>query len=367
MTYNSQEIRYDSPEDITSVDLTIRAASGNISPVIYANGRNQLPVEIIAKAMAQQPDYSERILHFSPDTWINILNLRYAESDEKLTLNGRSGWCFASTENAYSREAPGSGSSFQERNMEPGDELIKLYVYTDNIRTKRIAVSIDTNDGKHFTTADCAAVVQRSSLMVYGREPVNFLRANLILDIVAGKEIQANMQYTADDAKEFKKFKASYRNYYVHLLNGIQNYRIYDYGGGGYYPLRVAQYWANNKNQYMLIANPEYLPAGSSILGFYGNAASHEVPGVSFASVKYDLFQDFSYNDRPGNICWTEFYFETSTAWPLPDKTRLQVNNTLLYEYSFSSWFEFYDSYGNYGAFWIGYDVEYGGVKFTKK
>lgn len=34
----------DNSNDIESVELRIQAASGNISPVIYANGRNQLAV-----------------------------------------------------------------------------------------------------------------------------------------------------------------------------------------------------------------------------------------------------------------------------------------------------------------------------------
>lgn len=174
MEYPTDRKVYDSPDDITSVDLTIRAVSGNPNPVIYANGRNQLPVEIIAKAMKENPDGSETILKFTAKTWLHILNLRHAESDEKLIRQGSAGWCFTASANDYSREVINGHSLTEPRYMEPGDELMALYIYTDDISTRRIAVSIDTDNGKHFTTADNASGAERCSVGVHAIQPINY-------------------------------------------------------------------------------------------------------------------------------------------------------------------------------------------------
>lgn len=178
MNTNTEELLYDSPEDITSVDLTIRAVSGNVNPAIYANGRNQLPVEIIAKAMKLDPTtHTNIVLKFSQETWIHILNLRHAESDEKLTWLGSAGWCYTNTKNEYSREIITENNLTEPRYMEPGDELMTFYVHSDDISMKRIAVSIDTDGGKHFTTADRAAGAERCSVSVKAIAPISYSNA----------------------------------------------------------------------------------------------------------------------------------------------------------------------------------------------
>ncbi|MGV2814525.1 hypothetical protein [Enterobacter cancerogenus] len=175
MNDNSGTVLYDSPEDITSVDLTIRAVSGNISPAIYANGRNQLPVEIIAKAMKLDPEtHVNIVLTFPQETWLHILHLCHAESDEKLAWQGSSGWCYTYTENEYSREIITGNNLTEPRYVEPGDEVMTFYVYTDDPSMKRIAVSIDTDGGKHFTTADSAAGAERCSVSVKAAPPISY-------------------------------------------------------------------------------------------------------------------------------------------------------------------------------------------------
>lgn len=130
--------------------------------------------------MKEDEDGNEVTLNFSNDEWVHILNLRHAESGEKLTRQGSSGWSFTSNENAYAREIAGSttadGSSFTPavRLSVSGSTLIKLYIYTDDVNTKRIAVSIDTDNGKHFTTADNATGAEKSSVTVRAVTPVNY-------------------------------------------------------------------------------------------------------------------------------------------------------------------------------------------------
>lgn len=352
---------YDSPEDITSVDLTIRAVSGNASPVIYANGRNQLPIEIIARAMKENADHSESILQFTKNTWIHILNLRHAESDELLVRQGSSGWCFTATENDYSLEVLTKEYSVKPRDSEPGVTLITLYVYANDINTKRIAVSIDTDAGKHFTTADNSTGVEKSCVTVRAFQPVIYSKGDLIPDCVADQgRVQVPMHYTGDVVSWTKKFDAHYDNIYLTIKSKIRNYAIHSYGADGNtdinYPERIAQYWTDNNNQHMLIANPSDLPGGEGSYGFYGKASWSETLSAHQSTGVYDLFLNFRYNDRPNTVCWTHFSFAASDAWILPNDIALHVNDTGIYEYNLKPWFDFYDLYGNYGRFSINYN-----------
>ncbi|WP_168394393.1 hypothetical protein [Erwinia amylovora] len=352
---------YDSPEDITSVDLTIQAASGNLSPVIYANGRNQLPIEIIAKATKENPDHSESVLHFSKETWIHILNLRHAESDEILTWQGNAGWCFTAVENDYSLEVLTKEYSVEPRYMEPGDTLITLYVYSGDISARRIAVSIDTDGGGHFTTADNSTVVERSSITVRALQPVSYLTSDLIQERVSelGKT-RVTMHYTGDNVTWSKKFDGHYDNLYFSIKNKICNYTVNNYGKDGKvdisYPERTSQYWVYNSDQHMLVANPSAFPEGESNNGFYGRASWNETLSAYPSTATYDLFLDYKYNDRPKTICWTHFSFAASDEWILPADIALHVNDTDLQQYNLNPWFDFYDLYGNYGRFSIHYN-----------
>lgn len=356
----------DDPEDITSVDLEIKAVSGNTAPVIYANGRNQLPVEIIAKAMKENTDGSEVILNFSHETWLHILNLRHAESDMLLARHGSTGWCFTDTENDYSREVSeennaGRISPCSVEYLNNGDTLITLYVYTDEISKKRIAVSIDTDGGKHFTTADNASGAERSSVTVQAIQPITYLKEDLIQDLVTdlGKT-RVSMQYCGDGNCWSQDIEAHYDNFYFSVKYRIQNYTIHNYGGDGNtdagYPNRISQYWTYSNDQHMLVANPSYLPAGEDTCGFVGVASWTDTLTID-NKVDYSLFLKFRYNDRPDTVCWTHFAFAASDVWPLPDGVGLNVKDTNLHEYTLEPWFEFYDLYGNYGAFNIRYNA----------
>lgn len=176
MTETSQ---FDNPNDIASMDtLKIQTSSGNISPKIYANGRNQLPIEITAKAS----DKDNKVLNFSKETWIHILSLCFAESDEKLGWKGNSGWCFTEMKNDYSKEIQMLSSTnplFSVR--DDGTVIIIMYVYTDDINTKRIAVSVDTDNGKHFTTADKVSNTEKMSVTIKAIPAVNYDDKNNII------------------------------------------------------------------------------------------------------------------------------------------------------------------------------------------
>lgn len=360
MNHNSQEQPDDSPEDITSVDLTIRAVSGNISPVIYANGRNQLPVEIIAKAMKLDPvTRNNRVLKFSQETWLHILNLRYAESDEKLTWQGSKAWCYTHTKNDYTREVINSGSITEPRYMEPGDELVTLYVYTDDSNIKRIAVSIDTDGGKHFTTADNASGAEKCSVPVRAISPQIYRTSDLLQDTVTNLGVtQVLCHYSSEDTKWSKKIDAHYDNYYFSVSRKIMNYTIsHDAKADDRFPQRCAIYWRDdNHDQHILIENPSDTQSERVTLGFNGKAQWQEALSISRSTGIYDLFQTSQFNERPTTVCWTHLVFSASQSWIIPDGTELHVNDTDLYNFDTKPWFEFYDLYGNYGAFNIRYN-----------
>lgn len=169
---------YDDPNDIDSVSLTIQTQSGTATPVIIANGRNQLPIEIIAKAMKHDKSGRETVLRFSDETWTRIVNLRYAETDELLLRNGSNDWCFTNIANDFSREVvanewaicepdrPKNDAGVALPQNNDGSKTMLIYVYTSVSEGRRVAVSIDTDNGKHFTTADDASGAEKMSVPV---------------------------------------------------------------------------------------------------------------------------------------------------------------------------------------------------------
>lgn len=176
--------QYDNPNDIHSLSrLKIQAVSENRSPQIYANGRNQLPIQITVKALNKEGN----ALKFSNETWLSILNLCCAQSDKKLSRNGNSGWCFTEVENEYSKEIL-SGSHRSKRFLigEDGTAFIILYVYTYDVNTKRIAVSVDIpySYNKHYTTADIASGAETMSLTVTALSKINYNnRENIAISV----------------------------------------------------------------------------------------------------------------------------------------------------------------------------------------
>lgn len=366
-----KNLSYDNPNDIESVELIIQAASGISSPVIYANGRNQLAVQIIAKATRKNDDDEDVVLNFAHGTWAHILNLRHAESDQKLTWKGSSGWCFTDKENDYTREV--TVSALEEQPIIPladvaesGSTLFLMYVHTDEISTKRIAVSIDTDNGKHFTTADNASGAEKSSVAVRAIQPFIYSKNDITIDIVKKKgESTAKLEYSSFfDKIVTEEFDCYYDNIYISSNKAqFKNCDVHSYGGGGEYPLRVAQNWAVNNDQHMLIANPPAYPKGEATLGYHGTTSY----SLTSSPLDYHLFQNFVYNDRPNSICWTHFFFATSKKWyVMPTKT-LDVNGGNFSWINFDSWFDFYDVYGNYGQFNIKYDSSSKEIEITSR
>ncbi|WLI78420.1 hypothetical protein Q5705_07760 [Kosakonia sp. H02] len=188
----------DSFKDLTSVELTIQAASGSAAPHIYANGRNQLAIEIIAKAVKAVDGGDEVILNIPTEEWLRCLSLCHAASDEKLTRDGNKGWCFSKTKNEYCREIPNNVISADETQpsqnpRDTGSVSIQFFVYTDDINTNRIAVRLDLDDGRHFTTSDLANGAEKMSVPVTAVTPFKYDTQNA-LKMTAG-EWEINSEY----------------------------------------------------------------------------------------------------------------------------------------------------------------------------
>jgi hypothetical protein len=192
----TKTVQYDNPSDIEYMDtLKIQTVSGTLSPKIYANGKNQLPIEITVKASNK----SHEPLNISKDTWINLLSLCFAESDKKLSRKGNSGWCFTDVENDYSKEI--QGRSLQSNRVTKADDgtvIIIMYVYTNDVNTKRIAVSVDTDNGKHFTTADNASGAEKMVVSITSNPKINYGdKRNITMDVGSFVNISSSLPWKA--------------------------------------------------------------------------------------------------------------------------------------------------------------------------
>lgn len=345
----TQTTQYDNPNDINSLStLKIQAVSGNLSPSIYANGRNQLPIQITVKAVNKEGNP----LKFSNEAWIHILNLRHAESDTKLSWQHRSGWCFTDVENQYSKEIQlGSHRSKRFLSGEDGTAIIILYVYTDDINTKRIAVSVDTDNGKHFTTADIPSGTEKMSVTVGAIQKIIYRKDMLTITPIYGLEKGVNKVIYSDGDK--REFYCHYDNYYITIPLPILNIFTYNYGGGvrdeygKIYPKWVCAYNTNDNDQHMIVAHPGDRKKGTETFGFEGTAT---LLGSGVGAI-FDLTKKVTFNEHDNAACFTQIAFQTSKAWRLNNGQDL--NNFT--PYGFDTWFELYDIYGNYGKFSVGF------------
>lgn len=171
----------DSLNDATSIELKISAASGSLTPAIYANGQNQLAIEVSASAYKTVAG-EDIAMDISEREWQNALSLCYAESDKKLTVNGSNGWCYSLNQNEFCREIVSSSANSSSSDKTSADNagtvqsvmLLIFYLYTTDVNIKRIAVRCDTDNGQHYTTADNALGVEKSSVKVNAVSGLNY-------------------------------------------------------------------------------------------------------------------------------------------------------------------------------------------------
>nr|ACJ10120.1 conserved hypothetical protein [Bacteriophage APSE-3] len=346
----------DNPNDIDSLStLKIQAVSGNLSPSIYANGRNQLPIEITAKAVNKDGNP----LKFSNNTWISILNLCFAESDKKLNRNGNSGWCFTVVENQYSKEIQlGSHRSKRFLSGEDGTAIIILYVYTDDINTKRIAVSVDTPNGKHFTTADIHSGAEKMSVTVAAIQQIIYRKNMLTITPIYELEKGVNKVIYSDGYT--REFDCHYDNYYITIPLPIINAIAHGYGNGTTYPKWICAYDKQSNNQHMIVAHPDNTKKGTETFGFEGRAT---FLGLD-SGARFDLTKKVTFSEHDNAICFTQIAFQTGgNAWRLNDGQCLSN----FVPYAFDTWFELFDIYGNYGKFNVQFTDDKLYIKITDR
>lgn len=213
----NKEIVTSSIDDIDSLDkFEIKAASGHPSPKIYANGKNQVAIEIIVKASNK----NNTVVQLSEKEWLEGLSLCFAGSDKKLNKNGDKNWCFTNKQNEYCREI---SSVFLGENKrvnfvdDDGTAIITLYVYTDVVEQTRIAVCFDTKQ-KHFTTSDCNKNAEKMSVLIDAIKPINYSdRTNTEIKIGDFVDINTNLGWTS---------RLSTEGPYTEHHNGICRRRI---------------------------------------------------------------------------------------------------------------------------------------------
>lgn len=358
----TQTTQYDNPNDIDSLStLKINAVSGNLLPSIYANGRNQLPIQITVKAVNKDGNP----LKFSNETWISILNLCFAESDKKLSRKGNSGWCFTEVENEYSKEIQ-SGSHRSKRFLsgEDGTAIIILYVYTDDINTKRIAVSVDTDNGKHFTTADIPSGTEKMSVTVGAIQKIIYRKDMLTITPIYELEKGVNKVIYSDGDK--REFDCHYDNYYITIPLPIINIFTYNYGGGvrdeygKIYPKWVCAYDNQSNHQHMIVAHPGDSKKRTETFGFEGRAT---FLGSDSGAI-FDLTKKVTFNEHDNAACFTQIAFRTGgNAWRLNNGQNLSN----FVPYGFDTWFELFDIYGNYGKFNVQFTDDKQYIKITDR
>lgn len=151
--------------------LKIQTISGSVLPKIYANGLNQLPIQVSVKA----EDKDGKTVRLTSEEWIEALNLCFTESDEKLKKDGHNdGWCSTINKNDYSIEVQGlSTNEIATSANDDGTFTLVMYICTNIVETRRISVSVDIN-GKHFTTADPPNGAEIMAINVKAMQPIDY-------------------------------------------------------------------------------------------------------------------------------------------------------------------------------------------------
>jgi hypothetical protein len=333
-------LTYDNPNDIESVELTIQTVSGHSSTVIYANGRNQLPVEIIAKATKKNDDDDDVVLNFSDEIWIHILNLRLAESDEKLNWHGNSGWCFTATENDFSREVQTGAvegvSPSKHAVLSDGSKQIIMYVYTKNNESKRIAVSIDTDNGKHFTTADASSGAEKMSVSVSTLFSRDYTTSDITTssdDLGKGKAVYSKDSYI---------YLTTHQKNFYFSLTGNYNY-IYKYEYSSY---------AGNDNQNQLSKYWSFWEFSRGLYVGYAWPQNMNSPhSVNLYDPKNDTFSESISVSRQNTAVFTVLeYTANETVDYISDVFKQSGNSS-----TWGTTLKIYDQFGESGHFKIGY------------
>lgn len=164
-------ITRESSEDIEFLDtLTIQTISGNRFPKIYANGLNQLPIQISVKAAKKDGT----IVRLTPEEWIDALSLCFTENDEKLKKDEtNAGWCSTIHKNDYSVEIQGTSNNEIKPSADDGTFTLVMYIYTNIVESRRISVCVDIN-AKHFTTADPPKGAETMAITVQAIQAIDY-------------------------------------------------------------------------------------------------------------------------------------------------------------------------------------------------
>lgn len=337
-------------EDIDGVNtLRIEAASGKSESHIYANGRNQLEVNIFVEAV----DENKTVLHLTDRDWINLLAIRFAEDDTELDYDcpKDSGWCYSQYKNNYAIEIPRelhstiSATASGTPNNATESKIITMYVYTNQNETRRLAVSLDDQNGKYFTTADNAIGADKSSIRVVAHNPIIYTRDNLTIEVTTGNGRTKNNVTGCRNGE----YDVDYDSYYISapgIPDGIRNADFEGFDGGNSsesVSKWISCYYSFGNVQHMVVVHPFVANNEAANNDEFGIKNTGDCQGCQ---CDYDLTQRVDYNQRPNQISLTKMTFHTKDKWYFDDGKSMKTK-----DFAFDTSLYVYDMYGNYGNF----------------
>ena len=356
---NENTVVYGSPNDIVKMTtLKISAASGNANPKIYANGHNQVVLEIQMEAK----DSNKNVVNLSADQWTGITYLCFADSGSNLNWRGGNGWSYSNTANDYAREIGGAevahSPTVQARVDDNGVCTLLYYVYTDDINTHRIAVRVDPGNGTSFDTTDTPVGAQKSAVVVTAEQKLVYTKDDFKFDYESHvsetkNEVSANIK--GEGWEDFYTIRVWYNNYYLTLNDNIE---IKNYNFGAYRAYFISQY-KNGANNQMIAVHPQG-KTGKDTAGFYNFTTTSRVVGAS--EVQFNLEQEITFNPKAGAVCLSHMQYDMRYMCDSYFSGNFDMEKP---EFTEEQYIEIYDVYGNYGT--LSYEMTSGGgdVKFS--
>ncbi|KAH2761583.1 hypothetical protein KXW10_000405 [Aspergillus fumigatus] len=289
---------------VVSIDI-YTTTSDKISDTLYANGRMQVPVDVLiltkpAAVLTEEELSSIKLVHYN---------------DTAKTLSG--GWVYSDEANEFAHsldpELLGVSAALPvtETGQDNSKQLKRYWVSTKEIETLKIAASIQQPDGKTITSNSSYG---GTFAALTGKTPITYTTDNV--------------DFEREDTSHTDIFDQD--NYYV-------SSRIPQH------PFRKAVIHAYNSTDYGLINCYSYVSWHDDchLALFYMwdfGPESQKTVGVG-TSLFGGLFDKISVNQKPNALCLTRllitapFDIDYGTSW------------------WYAPWFVIYDVYGNVGQF----------------
>lgn len=378
--------KWDNFKELLLLNLRFKGLP-NESAQIYGNQRNQIGIEISVKIL----DQDDKIMPLFVDDLKDLVYLCDYETGVPLT----SPWYTSNDANDYTRpvitsnRTPTSTELFLNSEKKASDvAYITKYLWcSEACINKIIAVGINIPGTGNFDTSrngtdtintkggkgNGSIFKSGHSLAITSLEEMVYNDTDLIFRNVSKKgRTEKTVQYVSiyfDQMRGLqtlnynRNYNCHYDNHYVTVENGIKNAKIYEYSEDD------EDRWfyghaSENNNQHIIVVHPFNTPKRTETFGFVKSKQwDGPIPGlnpIDNHTATFDLRQTVIYNEMENHLCFTHLFFQTSAAWTLPDLIGLGG-------YSYFTWFEFWDIYGNRGQFKLLFSNDHKSLVITRK